>query len=157
MTSHWKAVLGVVLIYLFGCFSGFISTSIFARHKLIDLLQHPGIAISAALEKRMTGNLHLDADQKQKIHEYFLENLDQRRTVQKQIQPQIQALNQTTFQQISTVLNPDQRDIFHDNVERFRRRLSASALGKEADNLIPLTASSVPSATNPAVGSPPPQ
>lgn len=157
MTSHWKAILGVILIYLFGCFSGILTTSIFVRHKMIDFLKHPAVAASAALEKRLTGNLHLDADQKQQIHAYFMENLDQRRAVQKQIQPQVQMLNRKTFQQISSALHPDQVEMFHQNLEKFRRRFAETALDKDAENLIPASTPPAAPATNSGTGSPPGQ
>jgi len=155
MKSHWKAVLGVILIYIFGCFTGGVSTSIFFHHKMLDFLKHPAVAMLAVQEKRLTGNLGLDDNQKRQVHEYFLENLQQRREVQKQIQPQIQMVNRQTMQQITAILRPDQAQLFHQNVEKFVKRLKASPSYQETKNPPPFDAQFAAPATNSGAGSPP--
>jgi hypothetical protein len=155
MNKTWKAVLGVMLIYFFGCFSGAVSTSIFFHHKMIEFLQHPAVAASKALEKRLTGNLGLDANQKQQVDDYFLDNLQQRRELQKQIHPQIQVLNGQTVQEIVTILRPDQRELFHQNVDKFREHLGANAFNPNVENLFSPVVQPVGPATNSGVGQPP--
>lgn len=139
MTTSWKAIIGVILIYLFGCFSGVVGTAIVARHKVLDFMKHPGITASAAMEKRLTGNLNLDANQKQQVHQFFMENLEQRKALQKQIQPQIQMLNRQTFQEISGVLNLDQLDRFHQNLAEFRKHAGANILNPDPESQPPIS------------------
>jgi hypothetical protein len=156
MNKTWKAVLGVILIYIFGCFSGVVSTSIFFHHRMLVFLQHPAVALSAALEKRLTGNLGLDANQKQQVHDYFLENLQQRKQLQKQIQPQVQMLNQQTVQQVTAILHPDQAELFHQNVEQFRKRMAANAVNPNTENPSASQVQPAAPATNSGAGNPPP-
>jgi len=137
MTSHWKAILGVVLIFILGFTSGVVCSSIFVHRKMAAFLQHPGAVAEAALEKRLTKHLDLDADQKQKIHAYFMDNQQQRKELTRQIQPQVRALNVATFQQITAVLHPDQQERFRQNVEEFRNRFGKAAASADADNLPP--------------------
>ena len=134
MNKTWKAVFGVILIYLFGCFSGAVSTSLFSHHKTLGLLQHPAMAVTVALEKSLTGNLGLDASQKRQVHEYFLENLRRRKELQMGIEPQVQMLNRQTFQQVAAILRPDQAERFRQNVEQLRKRLAANASNQDAEN-----------------------
>ena len=134
MNKTWKAVLGVILIYLFGCFSGAVSTSIVFHHKMAAFLQHPGVVMTEAREKRLTGNLGLDANQKQQVHEHFLENLQRRKELQMEIKPQVQMLNRQTLQQVVAILHPDQTERFQQNLERFRKRLAANASNQDAEN-----------------------
>jgi predicted component of type VI protein secretion system len=148
MSKTWKAILGVILVYLFGCLSGAVSTSIFFQHKMIQFLRHPAVALSGELEKRLTKNLELDANQKQQVHECFLENLQQRKDLQKTIQPQVQALNQQTLERISAILRPDQREQFDQNVEKSKMRFRGTAAPLNSP------AASLP-ATNAGAGSPP--
>jgi hypothetical protein len=155
MTSHWKAVLGVVLIYIFGCFSGAFSISIFYHHKLLAFLDHPGVVLSAALERRLTGNLALDAKQKQQVHEYFLENLQQRKELQKQIQPQVQALNLQTIREVAAILRPDQTELFQLNIDKFRSHLGATAFNPAQANLFSSQVPPSAPATNSGTGQPP--
>jgi hypothetical protein len=122
MSSHWKAVFGIILIFLFGCLAGAVSTSIFFHHRMLIVLQHPAASLSAALEKRLTRNLNLDANQQQQIHGYFLENLDRRKELQKQNKPEVQLLNHRTLQEIVADLRPDQAEQFRKNVRESRQR-----------------------------------
>ena len=155
MNKTWKAVLGVILIYIFGCLSGSVCTSIFFHHRLLAFLQHPGVALSAALENRLTGNLGLDADQKQKVHECFLENLQNRKELQKQIQPQVQMLNRQTRQQITAILRPDQAELFQQNIEKFRKRFGAIARNQDTENPPAPQVQSAGPTTNSGAGHPP--
>jgi hypothetical protein len=155
MTTHWKAVLGVILIYVFGCFSGAFSVSIFLHHKLLNVLQHPGVALMQALEHRLTANLGLDPTQKEKVHDYFLENLQSRRELQKQIQPQVQALNQQTVQQITAILRPDQAQTFNDNLDRLRKRFGTLSPEVQSTSTPPSPIQPIAGSTNSAPGTPP--
>ena len=156
MSKTWKAVLGVILIYVFGCFSGAVSTSIFFHHRMLAVLQHPAVAVSEALEKRLTGNLGLDANQKEQVHAYFLENLQHRQALQKEIQPRVQTLNRLTVQQVTAILRPDQAELFHQNVEKLRKRLGANASNLDTENssapqVQPAAPATTSGATNPPV------
>ena len=137
MNSHWKAVVGVILIYLFGCLSGVFLTGIVVHHKMQEFLKHPAVAVSAALEKRLTGNLDLDANQKQQVHQYFVENLEKRKEIQQQNQPQVQMLNRQTFMEINGVLRPDQTERFHQNIAEFRKHFGAAGLNPDTENQPP--------------------
>jgi len=155
MNKTWKAVLGVILIYFFGCFSGAVSTSIFFHHKMLGFLQHPAVAMSAMLEQRLTGNLGLDANQKQQVHEYFLENLQKQKELRKEIQPRVQFLNRQTVQQVTAILRPDQSELFHQNIEKFRKRMEAAAPNQNAENSTSPKVLPAAPATNSGTDNPP--
>jgi hypothetical protein len=155
MSKTWKAVLGVILIYIFGCFSGAVSTSIFFHHKMLEFLKHPGVAELAVLEKQLTGNLGLDDDQKKQVHACFLENLEQRKELQKQIQPQVQALNRQTRQEITAILHPGQVELFNQNIEKFRKRWAPTAFNQNAENPSAPQVQPTSPATNSGTGQPP--
>jgi hypothetical protein len=146
MSNQWKAVIGIILIYLFGCFSGWISSSLVHYRQSIRLMQRGPVAMVDLLERRMTFNLNLDENQKKQIHDYFMENLEQRKQALKQIQPEYQAANRQTFQEIVAVLRPDQAQKFRENIDQFRQRF-----GKGAFNMTPEN----PPVTNSVIGAPP--
>jgi hypothetical protein len=134
MTTHWKAILGVLLVFIFGCFCGVAAASIIFHHKMTAFLQHPAVAASEAFEKRVTRNLSLDAGQKEKIHQLFLDNLKQHQQLQREIQPQVLRLNFETFQEINSVLRPDQAETFHNNIADLRKRFAKAGLNFETLN-----------------------
>ena len=134
MTSHWKAILGVILIFVLGFVSGTVCTSIVAHRKLVAFLKHPGAVAEAALEKKLTHNLALDKDQKREVHDYFLENLQSRRELSKQIEPQERVANLETFQKINAILHPDQQQTFRQNIEEFKNRFK-TATNTDGENI----------------------
>ncbi len=149
MTSHWKAILGVLLIFVLGFTSGLVCSSIYAHRKLETFLQQPAVVAEAALEKRLTRKLDLDDKQQQQVHAFFEKNLEQRRALNQQVQPQVRMVNLQTFQEINAVLRPEQQERFRQNIEQFRNRFGKAANNAEASNL--------PALGNPASSTPPPR
>ena len=149
MNPTWKAILGVIAVFIFGWLAGALSTSLFIGHRALKLYQGGPVAMEQVLEKRLTRGVGLDAAQKQQIHGYFMQNVDQRIQVQKQIQPQIQALNRETLKEITSVLRPKQAEKFQANLDYLRMNAGRSILNAGADE------SPAGPATNSGIGSPP--
>lgn len=150
MSKTWKAVLGVILIFIFGFASGVVCTSIVVQRKALAFLQHPLVSVNEALEKRLTRNLGLDESQKTQVDGFFKENLKERRDLQMQIQPQVQTLNKETMRQVRSVLRPDQAERFNQNLDDLRKRFGKTALNPNGD--VPFQSDSP--ATNASTGSP---
>ena len=148
MTSSWKAVLGVLLIFILGFAAGVVSTSIVVHRKVVQFLDHPGVVLMNAMEKSLTKNLDLDAKQKEQIHQYFMDNLRQHKQLQVQIQPQVAVLNETTVSQITAALRPDQQKQFSQNLDDLHKRYWKYASSPDPAN---------PAASQPELpGMPPP-
>jgi hypothetical protein len=155
MNKTWKAFLGIILIFVFGWLAGALCTSLMVGHRALALLQRGPDGVEEVLERRMTHNLGLDATQKQQVHEFLMENLKQRKELQKTIQPQIQALNRQTRQQVMTVLNPDQKQRFQENIDRLRKRLGANFCEQPVEKTPSPQVQSGGPVTNSGAGSPP--
>jgi Spy/CpxP family protein refolding chaperone len=149
MSKTWKAILGVILIFIFGGLAGAFSASLYIHHKTVILLKGGPAALAEVFERRMTHNLGLDANQKQQIHDAFTKNLTQRMELQKTVQPQIWMLNRETMAEIDAVLNPEQQKKFDENIDQFKIRFGRNLLNAGAED------QSANPATN-AVGQPPP-
>ena len=122
MSTTWKAAIGVILIFVLGWFGGVVTTMIIAHHKALALAQHGPEAIAIMLERQTTHNLGLNADQKKQLHDLIMDNVRQRTELQKQVQPQVRAVNHQTLQEINALLTPDQQQRFHDNLVLFKDR-----------------------------------
>jgi hypothetical protein len=127
MNDHWKARFGVLLVFLLGGLVGGLSASIYFHHRMALFLERGPAAYVDVLERRLTRHLHLDASQKQQIHDDMMENLAQRKLLQAQIRPQVKMLNQQTIQQIRTILTPDQLIVFHENLAELHKRAALQA------------------------------
>jgi uncharacterized SAM-binding protein YcdF (DUF218 family) len=157
MNSTWKAAIGVILIFVLGWFGGALTTMVIARHKALALLQHGPEAIAIVLERQTTRNLGLNDDQKTHLHALFVENLRQRMELQKQVQPQVKAVNRQTLQEIDAILTPDQQQRFHDNLVLFKDRFGRNPFNVGADDKSTQTATPAPAtpATNSGTSQPP--
>jgi len=134
MSPTWKAALGVILVFILGWFGGALTTLIVARHGLLALAQHDPEPLAKMLERQTTRNLGLSDGQQKQLHALIVENLRQRMDLQKQVQPQIKALNRQTMQQIDALLTPDQQQRFHDNLVRFKQRFGRNPFNVAADD-----------------------
>jgi hypothetical protein len=139
MNSTWKAAIGVILVFILGWFGGVLTTLLIARHKAMDIIQRDPEAIAIVLERQTTGNLGLTPDQKSHLHTLFVENLEQRMELQKQVQPQVKAVNRQTMQEIDALLTPDQQERFRENLVLFKDRFGRNPfnVGNEAKALPP--------------------
>ena len=126
MTSTWKAAVGIFLIFVFGCISGALSTSLYYRNEVLSLERSPS-EVASIMENRFTHHLGLDPDQRQQIHGILMTYLQQRHELTKQIQPQMQVLNRQMLAQVRSVLRPDQVEGFRQNVEELGRRMAKAA------------------------------
>ena len=126
--TNWKAVLGVLGIFILGFFGGVAVTSIIAHHIARSVSQHPLETTIDALERRLTRNLDLDPSQREKIHESFQEYLDARRSIQMDVRPKVQGANRALLQEVTAVLHPDQQEKFSVSLEDIRTRVGKGVL-----------------------------
>jgi hypothetical protein len=134
MSPTWKAALGIILIFILGWFGGALTTLVIVRHKALALIQRSPEALAIVLERQTTRNLGLNDDQKKQLHALFVENLKQRMELQKQIQPQVKAVNRETLQEIAALLTPDQQQLFHDNLVLFKDHFGRNPFNVGAEN-----------------------
>ena len=154
MNPTWKAALGVIFIFILGWFGGALTTLIIAHHKIIALAPGNPQALTTLLERQTTRGLKLDDGQRAKLHDLLLENVRERKELQKQIQPQVWTYNRQTMDAINAVLTPEQRQKFEDNLLLFKVHFGRNPLNTGPEESAPAT---VGSSTNAAAGTPPPQ
>jgi len=155
MNPAWKAAIGVILVFILGWFGGAMGTLLIIHHRMVSLAPRSTEQMAFLLERQTTRNLGLNASQKKQIHALFVENLRERLQVQKEIQPQIHAVNGQTLQQIDALLTPAQQQKLQDNLDLFKERFGRNPLSTGPVAASPGGAPAPP-ATNAAVGNPPP-
>jgi len=133
MNPTWKAAIGVILIFILGWFGGALTTVAVVRHKALMLQRNPE-AIAIVLERQTTRNLGLNDDQKKQLHTLIADNVRQRLELQKQVQPQVKAVNRQTLQEIDALLTPDQQQRFHDNLVLFKDRFGRNPFNVGSDD-----------------------
>ena len=138
MNSTWKAVLGSVLIFFLGIVAGALLTTGVIKHRVGLLFQRGTPAFVEVLERRLTRHLVLTPGQKLQIHQYLMENVEERRRLVAPLQPDIQQLNRKTITEISGTLHQDQINAFEMNLADLRRNLRRSALATGPDHPTPV-------------------
>ena len=135
MNANWKAAIGVLLVFILGLIAGALITTAFFKHRATQLFQRGAPALVEVLERRMTRNLGLTPDQKTRVHQYLMENLEERRKLQAPLQPAVQQLNRATVEKIAGVLRPDQAAKFRENLSELRQRFPRPGLNDAAPAL----------------------
>jgi len=166
MNATWKAVIGVILIFILGWFGGVLGTLIIMHHahvQLVQMMARDPQATTRLLERMTTRGLKLDDNQKAQIHTLMLENVKERLQLQKQIQPQVWADNRQTLDAINALLDADQQQKFGDNLLLFKSRFGRNPLntGPEdkasASPVTPSPATALSGTNIPPAGTAPPQ
>jgi hypothetical protein len=122
MNATWKAVLGIVLIFVIGCICGALTASLVIGHRAAMIAQAGPPTWAKLIEPRLTRGMDIDDTQKQQIYDALVKNLQARVSLRKELAPRVQELNKQTLAEIDAVLKPDQQQKFLDNYSQFRAR-----------------------------------
>jgi hypothetical protein len=120
MNKTWKVVVGVILIFLFGWLCGAICTSISIKHRVIQAIKGGPEGLANAVQRPLERGLNLSDEQQLKFHQALVAYFRQRSALQKQIQPQVEALNQQSIQEVDAFLKSEQQVRLSLNLEKLR-------------------------------------
>jgi hypothetical protein len=125
----WKSSLGVILIFVLGALAGAFISLAFVHHRVAVALERGSPAYEQMLERRLSRGLDLDVNQRQRFHDALTGNIEQRKRLQMQLQPQMQELNLETRRELRDILKPGQLATLRQNLQDFRRRFGSRGLG----------------------------
>lgn len=114
---NYKAIVGVLLVFLLGAISGAVATHMVERARM----ERGPLAREELLVQRLTSRLGLDAGQLERIRPIVHETHEAIRQVRIQCRPQVEALLDESQRRISAVLRPDQQERFRQLIEERRR------------------------------------
>ncbi|MDR3403146.1 MAG: hypothetical protein P4L99_11680 [Chthoniobacter sp.] len=144
-----KRILGVLLIFFFGCFVGAVVTGAGAMQKLRETLLGGPEAVMDVVVKRLDHELKLDDEQKRKLQSIVDDARIKLRQSRLKIQPEVEGTLQEAEQRTRAILYPSQVKKFDDLIARSRAKWKAA----EAPILTPAPAAATPAPATPA---PPP-
>ena len=121
-----------MLVFFLGVLAGALISAVYFKHRTTVFFQRGTPAYVELLERRLTRGLDLDDIQRQQIHDAFLQNIEERKKLQFQIQPQVQQLNMETMRQIRGALHPEQLAAFRENLKKFRQQFGRPLPGGHA-------------------------
>jgi hypothetical protein len=116
----WKAVAGVVLVFLLGVAAGGIGVYRYHR-KAFDRFARGGPEmVSEYFVRRMSRQLDLDPSQKERIEAVVRRTADEAREARQQFRPRMEEIFEKGRREIRAELRPEQQRRF-DEIESERR------------------------------------
>ena len=115
--KKWKAVLGIVLVFVLGVVAGGLISMKVCSHR-IWAGPPPVSAVMQKLDKR----LGLNPDQHTQVEAIIRDARGQMDAVRKETEPRIKSIMDGARDRIRTVLTPEQREKFEKLIQRWDER-----------------------------------
>ena len=123
--KNYKAMAGVVLVFVLGSICGAVVTHMIHRSRMDAFVSGGSTAREELLVKRLAKQLDLDGRQLEQIRPVLQETFAGIRRIRQQSRPQVDSLLEESQRRISAFLSPDQRVKFEKIIaERKARRQS---------------------------------
>ena len=120
--KKWKAVAGVILVFLLGAMAGAIADHMPCWHRVESIITGGPAARRAFIVERLSCELKLNAEQKAKLNEIAKDTHMQIKAVKTQIQPQVDAILAASEDKVRAMLTPEQRERFEKFLARKKAR-----------------------------------
>jgi len=123
--KKWKAVVGVVLVFLLGALSGALFTRVCwhefggGRHVNPD-----------AIVRRLDRELKLDPAQKEEVRKIVAGVHAQMQAMKKENEPRVEALLDKAQDEVRAVLRPEQRERYEKFIANHKERWKKRRLGE---------------------------
>ena len=118
--KNWKAVAGVILVFLLGGVCG-AALAHKVGHHWSDESRH-GRDRSEFIVKRMSRELDLDDSQREEVRKIITGAHNEMQALMKQTEPQRDAIISRSEDQVRAILKPEQKERFEKFVEKMKQR-----------------------------------
>ena len=120
--KKWKAVTGVILVFLLGAAAGAFADRMVCWHRVESIISGGPAARRAFIVEKLSCELKLNAGQKARLAEITKETHMQIKAVKTQIQPQVDAIISASADKVRAMLTPEQRVKFDEFMARKKAR-----------------------------------
>ena len=107
--QNYKAIAGVVLVFILGAVSGGVATHLYSNSRFESRNAGGPAAREELLVKRLTRQLDLDSRQLDQIKPIVHETFVSIRAIRQQTRPQVEALLEESQRRVAVLLSPEQR------------------------------------------------
>ena len=108
--KNWKAIVGVIAVFVLGGLAGSITTIGLVRHRLVH--GHGSQMLENLIVRRLSWNLRLDRAQREQLRAIVAEGHEEMKGIRTQIQPQVEDLLTRSEAKVRVLLRPDQQEKF---------------------------------------------
>jgi hypothetical protein len=125
--KNWKAIVGVIAVFVLGGLAGSITTIGVVRHRLVH--GHGSQMLANLIVRRLSWELRLDRAQRDQLRVIVAEGQGEMKVLRKQIQPQVEDLLTRSEVKVRAMLRPDQVEKFDKLVAERKARWASSKDG----------------------------
>jgi hypothetical protein len=122
--KSWKAIVGVIAIFILGGLAGSFTTIAIVRHRLVH--GHGSQMMADLTVRRLSWELRLDRDQRAQLRVIVSEGQQEMKPVRRQIQPQIEDILTRSEAKVRALLRPGQQEKFDKLVAERKARWAQS-------------------------------
>lgn len=120
--KHWKSILGLLLIFIFGVITGGLITARVLDNRVRNFMQGGPDAVGKLIETRLTRELHLDRSQREGVVKVITNARVQISAARHEVQPKVDQVLAQAEQDIRVLLRPEQTAKFDRIVSRTKDR-----------------------------------
>lgn len=114
--KKWKAIIGVVLVFVLGAAAGGLITLKMCRH---GMWQRPSVE---AVVHKMDRKLGLDPQQKTQIEAVMRDARQEMQSVREEAKPRIDKIMADTEDKVRAILRPDQRSKYEEMLRHWKEK-----------------------------------
>lgn len=118
---RWKLIAGLFLVFVLGILTGSVGTGFYLKHRLVPFVKDP-VARKTFIMKRLSRELNLTQNQKNKIEPIVEQMIAKRRQYYLKNRPELKEIMNQGFAQMREELNEDQKKKLEVLREKYRRR-----------------------------------
>ncbi|HEX9078208.1 MAG TPA: hypothetical protein VF795_01390 [Desulfuromonadaceae bacterium] len=122
MNRRWP-LIGVITVFVLGILCGALGMRIFYSYRFDSIIKGKADAREEMLVNRLESKLKLDAGQMAQVRAIVHETREGIAALRRQVRPQIEALIGKAHVRITTILTPEQREIFEKLVAERKEKM----------------------------------
>jgi hypothetical protein len=122
--KNWKAVVGIIVVFMLGGLAGSFTTIALVRHRLVT--GHGRQMVADFIVRRLSWELRLDHDQREQLRVIVHDGQQEMKVVRQQIQPQVEDILGRSEAKLRVILRPDQQDKFDKLIAERKARWAQS-------------------------------
>lgn len=127
--KKWRAIVGVILVFLLGALAGTLVTFTICHHRAESGFREEPGRMRDFVVRRLSRELHLDQAQVEQLRTIVQETHVEIRNVRRQFRPQIEEILTRSQDRVRTILRPDQREKYERIIADQRKR----RMGRDID------------------------
>jgi len=109
---NWKAILGVLAVFLLGCIAGGLAMHGYYQKRIRVHLRGQPILPAEVIARQMSGQLRLTPEQRDQIATIIADTRQRLQQVRAQSEPQVREALQDMTRRIRETLTPEQKKQF---------------------------------------------